>query len=117
MNDFAFCKKCGTALTEEARMMVKELQKNPDYQELMEIVRDYSQLENALPYNSDRDILREQEGQRIRERVLTLLAKDQGDEFPVIKKKESKRMTKEQLDEILKPENMLQPVDLTAVNK
>lgn len=100
LNDFAFCKKCGTALTEEARMMVKELQKNPDYQELMEIVRDYSQLENALPYNSDRDILREQEGQRIRERVLTLLAKDQGDEFPVIKKKESKRMTKEQLDEM-----------------
>ncbi len=26
-------------------------------------------------------------------------------------------LTKEQLDEILKPENMLQPVDLTAVNK
>lgn len=100
LNDFAFCKKCGTALTEEARMMVKELQKNPDYQELMEIVRDYSKLENALPYNSDRDILREQEGQKIRERVLTLLAKDQGDEFPVIKKKESKRMTKEQLDEM-----------------
>lgn len=81
-------------------MMVKELQKNPDYQELMEIVRDYSKLENALPYNSDRDILREQEGQKIRERVLTLLAKDQGDEFPVIKKRESKRMTKEELDEM-----------------
>ena len=31
LNDFAFCKKCGTALTAEAKEMLKELQKNPDY--------------------------------------------------------------------------------------
>ena len=99
LNDFAFCKKCGTALTEEARMMVKQLQQNPDYQELLEIVRDYSKLENALPYNSDRDIVREQANQRLRERVLTLLAKDEGVEIPVIPKIESKRMTKEELEE------------------
>lgn len=78
LNDFAFCKKCGTALTEEAKTMVKQLQLNPDYQELLEIVRDYSQLENALPYNSDRDILKEQACQKLRERVLTLLAKRRG---------------------------------------
>ena len=60
LNDFAFCKKCGTALTKEARMLVKQLQANPDYQQLLEIVRDYSQLENALPYNSERDMVREQ---------------------------------------------------------
>jgi membrane protease subunit (stomatin/prohibitin family) len=49
LNDFAFCKKCGTALTDEARMLVKEMQQNPDYQEMMEIVQDYTKLENALP--------------------------------------------------------------------
>ena len=100
LNDFAFCKKCGTALTEEARMMVKELQANPDYQELLEIVRDYSKLENALPYNSERDIVKEQMNQKLRERVLTLLAKDEGIEIPVIPKRESKRMTKEELEEL-----------------
>jgi predicted amidophosphoribosyltransferase len=99
LNDFAFCKKCGTALTEEARMMVKELQKNSDYQELLDIVRDYSKLENALPYSSERDIVKEQMNQKLRERVLTLLAKDQGVEMPVIPKRESKRMTKEELEE------------------
>ena len=99
LNEFAFCKKCGTALTEEARMMVKQLQMNPDYQELMEIVRDYSQLENALPYNSERDIVREQMNAKLRERVLTLLAKDEGVEIPVIPKVESKRMTREELEE------------------
>ncbi len=99
LNDFAFCKQCGTALTEEARMMVKELQKNPEYRELMEIVQDFANLENALPYNSERDIVREQMNSKLRERVLMLLAKDEGVEFPVIPKVESKRMTKEELDE------------------
>ena len=100
LNDFAFCKKCGTALTEEAKMMVKELRRNPDYQELLEIVRDYSKLDNALPYSNERDILREQNSQKLRERVLTLLAKDEGVENPVIPPVESKRMTREELDEL-----------------
>ena len=99
LNDFAFCKKCGTALTESARQLVKELHKSPDYQELLEIVRDYSKLENALPYNSERDVLREQMSQKLRERVLSLLAKDEGVAEPVIPKAESKRMTKEELEE------------------
>ena len=99
LNEFAFCKKCGTALTEEARMLVKELQLNPDYQELVEIVQEYSKLENALPYNSERDIVREQANIKLRERVLALLAKDEGVENPVIPKPESKRMTKEELEE------------------
>ncbi|MBQ3700324.1 MAG: zinc ribbon domain-containing protein [Prevotella sp.] len=99
LNEFSFCKKCGTALTEEARMMVKELQKNPDYQNLMEIVQDFAKLENALPYNSERDIIREQMNIKLRERVLTLLAQDEGIENPVISKPESKRMTKEELEE------------------
>ncbi len=99
LNEFAFCKKCGTALTEEARLMVKQLHKDPDYQELLEIVRDYSKLENALPYNSERDIVREQMNTKLRERVLTLLAKDEGVENPVIPKVESKRMTREELEE------------------
>ena len=99
LNDFAFCKKCGTALTEEAKMLVKQLQLNPDYQELLEIVQDYSKLENALPYNSERDIVKEQMNQKLRERVLMLLAKDEGVENPVVPKVESTRMTKEELEE------------------
>ncbi len=98
-NEFAFCKKCGTALTEEARQLVKQLQLNPEYKELMEIVRDYGQLENALPYNTERDMVQEQMCQKLRERVLTLLAKDDGEELPVIPPVETKRMTKEELNE------------------
>ena len=100
LNDFAFCKKCGTALTKEARQLVKQLQMNPDFQQLLEIVRDYSNLENALPYNSERDILKEQANAKLRERVLSLLQKDEGVELPVIPPVESKRMTREELEEI-----------------
>ncbi len=99
MNEFAFCKKCGTALTEDARQLVKELQLNPDYKELMQVVQEYSKLENALPYNSDRDIAREQVNIKLRERLLTLLAKDEGIQNPVIPQSTSKRMTREELEE------------------
>ena len=100
LNDFAFCKKCGTALTKEARQLVKQLQQNPDYQQLLQIVQDYSKLENALPYNSERDIVKEQQNAKLRERVLSLLQKDEGVEIPIIPKVESKRMTREELEEI-----------------
>ena len=99
LNDFAFCKKCGTALTEEAKALVKELQLNPDYQKLVDTVQEYSKLENALPYNSERDILREQKNNKLRERILTLLAQDEGIEKPVISAPEKKRMTKDELEE------------------
>lgn len=99
MNDFAFCKKCGTALTAEAKEMLKELQKNPDYKELLDVVQEYSNLESSLPYNSERDIVKEQANIRLRERLLTLLAKDAGVEHPSIPKVETKRMTKEELEE------------------
>ena len=65
MNDFAFCKKCGTALTAEAKEMLKELQKNPDYKELLDVVQEYSNLESSLPYNSERDIVKEQRNYRL----------------------------------------------------
>ena len=99
MNDFAFCKKCGTALTAEAKEMLKELQKNPDYKELLDVVQEYSNLESSLPYNSERDIVKEQANIKLRERLLTLLAKDAGIEYPSIPKVETKRMTKEELEE------------------
>ena len=79
--------------------MVKQLQKNPDYQQLLEVVQEFSKLENSLPYSSERDVVREQNCQKLRERVLTLLAQDEGIEKPVIHRVESKRMTKEELEE------------------
>ena len=60
----------------------------------------YSKLENALPYNSERDILKEQANAKLRERVLSLLQKDEGVELPIIPPVESKRMTREELEEI-----------------
>jgi len=99
LNEFAFCKKCGTALTEDARQLVKELQLNPDYKELMEVVQEYNKLENALPYNSERDIVREQYNVKLRERLLRLLANDEGVKNPVIPPAPSKRMTREELED------------------
>jgi predicted amidophosphoribosyltransferase len=97
MNDFAFCKQCGTALTEEAREMVKELQKDPEYQLLLETAAELSRLDDCLPYSSETDVQREQTNAKLRQRVLTLLAKDEGVENPVVELKQSNRMTRGEL--------------------
>ena len=97
LNDFAFCKQCGTPLTDEAKLLLADLKNMPDYQMLVEAARELEELNMQVPYNSERDIVKEQMNDKLRERVLTLLAKDKGVPNPVIPKKESKRVTKEEL--------------------
>lgn len=99
LNNFAFCKQCGTALTQEAKELVKELQANPDYKELMETVSEYTALDDMIPYKSERDVVRDQMNAQLRERVLKLLAKDRGENDPFISVTPTKRMTKEELAE------------------
>jgi predicted amidophosphoribosyltransferase len=97
LNDFAFCKQCGTPLTDEAKLLLADLKNMPDYQMLVEAARELEELNMQVPYNSERDIVKEQMNDKLRERVLMLLAKDKGVPNPVIPKKESKRVTKEEL--------------------
>lgn len=98
LNDFAFCKQCGTPLTDEAKVMVEELKMQPDYQLLVNTAKELEELNMQLPYASERDALRDQANDKLRERVLMLLAQDQGIPNPVIPKVEAKRMSKEELD-------------------
>ena len=98
LNDFAFCKQCGTALTEEARMMVAELKLTPEYKELLQLVDQYTDLNMQLPYQSERDMLHEEENNTLRQRVLMLLAQDRGVANPYVRPAVSKRMSKDQLD-------------------
>ena len=97
LNDFAFCKQCGTPLTEEAKALSDELHKLPDYQLLSEAAKELAELNMQSPYTSERDVVRDQMNQKLRERVLLLLAKDKGVVNPVVPKNESHRMSKEEL--------------------
>ena len=97
MNDFAFCKQCGMPLTEEARQLVAQLKDIPEYKELMSLAREYSELEMRLPYNTERDALRDKECQELRDRILRLLAQDDGIQNPVIPEPKNQRMSKEEL--------------------
>jgi len=92
MNDFAFCKICGTPLTDEAKTMSEEIKRNPDYIELIEAVEELERLDMCLPYNSDRDIVKEQINEKLRERVFKLLSDDCGMQMPELSKRVSKRM-------------------------
>lgn len=102
LNDFAFCKQCDTPLTDEAKQLVKELQMQPDYQELVAVAKEYAELGMALPYSSEKDVVRDERNEQLRERVLMLLAKDRGVEHPDIKWKESKRMPQGELEQLKK---------------
>jgi predicted amidophosphoribosyltransferase len=99
LNDFSFCKQCGTPLTEEAKALVADVKKLPDYQLLVETASELEELNMQLPYTSERDVVRAQRSQELRERVLMLLAKDKGIAQPRIEKKETKKYSKEELQQ------------------
>ena len=99
LNDFAFCKQCGTPLTEEAKMLSTALRKEPEYMALLQMANEMQELDMVLPYNSERDVVLEKANNQLREHVLTLLANDQGVAHPVIPKKVSKRLTQEELNQ------------------
>ena len=98
LNDFAFCKQCGTPLTEEAKALADDLRKLPDYQLLSKASRELEELNLQVPYLSERDVVRDQMNEKLRERVLLLLAQDKGVVNPVVPKKESQRMSKDELE-------------------
>lgn len=97
LNDFAFCKQCGNPLTEEAQTMVAELKKMPDYQMLVLTARELEELDMQIPYASERDVVRDQMNEKLRERVLLLLAKDKGVPNPTVPKKVSRKLSQEEL--------------------
>ena len=99
LNDFAFCKQCGTPLTDEARDMVEEMKRQPEYMELVAEAKQLMDLQMELPYKSERDLVRDRKNIELRERVLTLLAKDEGNPAPVIQPIEKKRLSADELGE------------------
>ena len=97
LNDFAFCKQCGTPLTEEAKGLVADLKKMPDFQQLTVVAHELEELNMQVPYTSERDIIRDQMNDKLRERVLLLLAKDKGVPNPILPKRETKKLSQEEL--------------------
>lgn len=99
LNDFAFCKQCGTPLTDEAKLMLKQMKKMPEYQELVQLAREYDELMMERPIANEKERVREKTNNEFRDRVLRLLAQDEGVAQPVIPEVETKRMTKEEVRE------------------
>ncbi|MBO6030923.1 MAG: zinc ribbon domain-containing protein [Prevotella sp.] len=89
LNDFSFCKQCGTPLTDEARQLLAELQMTPEYKEMEALTKEIQKMEMVIPLSSERDKVRDQLSRKLRERVLTLLARDRGIAQPVIEEKEA----------------------------
>jgi len=98
LNDFSFCKQCGTPLTDEARHMMEKVRELPEFKEMQRLANEIQELELILPYSSEREQLRNQKNANLRERVLKLLAEDRGIANPVIPESKSKRMSKEEYD-------------------
>jgi hypothetical protein len=80
--------------------MAQMIREQPEFLELEQAVREYDELIMQVPYMSERDVIRNQMNEKLRERVLTLLAQDEGVQNPVIPKHENKRMHKEDLEKL-----------------
>ena len=98
LNDFSFCKQCGTPLTDEAHQLMEKIKELPEYKEMQRLATEIQQLEMTIPYNNERDVLRDQKNIKLREKVLRLLAEDRGIANPVIPESQHKRMSKEEYD-------------------
>lgn len=98
LNDFSFCKQCGTALTDEARQLMERVRETPEFKEMQRLASEIQELEMKLPYSSEREVLRDQKNIKLRERVLKLLAEDRGVANPVIPEPKNKRMSQEEYD-------------------
>ena len=96
LNDFAFCKQCGTALTDEARQLMEQVHELPEFKEMQKLALEIQQMEQTIPYTSEYEVLKDQRNIKLRERVLTLLAQDRRVAHPVIQEAENRRMTKEE---------------------
>lgn len=98
LNNFSFCKQCGTPLTEDAKQLLSELQMTPEYKEMERLAQEIQQLDMMIPISSERDEVREQMNRKLRERVLTLLARDRGIAQPDIPDIGEPPLAKKELD-------------------
>lgn len=99
LNDFSFCKQCGQPLTDQAKGILSQMKQMPEYKALLALAHEYQELEMQLPYATEQDKRKDEALQQLRQRVLTLLAQDEGKPLPEIKAPKRKRVTKEELAE------------------
>lgn len=97
LNDFAFCKQCGSPLTEDAWQMAAMMKQKPEYQEIVKLSQEYDQLLMETPVTSERELAREAALNQLRERVLKLLAQDDGVDDPEIPQDPVHRKSEEEL--------------------
>ena len=119
LNDFSFCKQCGQPLTEDARRLLLKVREMPEYRELAALAEEYSDLQMELPYETERDRMRDLKSQQLRERVLKLLAEDMGQDDPIIPVLKKTRLSKQELEERKnrKLEQLTQLLDRMAMPK
>ncbi len=98
LNDFSFCKQCGLPLTEEARQLLVKVKESPEYRELASLAHEYSDLLMELPYESERDLQRDEDSRLLREHVLRLLAEDLGKSSTDIPTKSREHINKVELE-------------------
>ncbi len=77
-NEFSFCKQCGQPLTDAAKRLQSEIQQLPEYRQLRALAKEYDALQMELPYGCDQDRQRDEASRLLRERILRLLAEDEG---------------------------------------
>ena len=98
LNDFSFCKQCGTALTEEARQLKEKILEMPEFKQMQELANELQQLEMQIPFTTEQEKERDRKSQELRQRVLMLLAQDRGLDRVDANLADHKRMSREEYD-------------------
>jgi inosine/xanthosine triphosphate pyrophosphatase family protein len=97
MNEFSFCKQCGTPLTDEAVKQLQLVKQMPEYQEMTKVAEELLELEMQRPTTSPRDEMRVRQADEFRLHVLSLLANDAGMAAPKVDSKPVVHYSREEL--------------------
>ena len=66
LNDFSFCKQCGTPLTDDARQLMERVRETPEFKEMQRLATEIQELEMKIPYRSEREVLRDHKNIKLR---------------------------------------------------
>ena len=98
-NEFSFCKKCGSPITEQAFKLMDAIHKDPEYQQLAQLTSELERLNNLMPVDTPAEREREKTNHDLKLRVLSLMAEEEGRSLTAEEEKATKSMSEEMIAE------------------
>lgn len=98
-NEFSFCKKCGSPITEQAFKLMETIRKDPEYQQLAQLTAELERLNNLIPVDTPAEREREAANNNLKLSMLSLLAEEEDRHLSPEEEQSTQSMSEEKIAE------------------